>query len=397
MKQITIGIVGAKFAADFHFNSYLKVPGCNIKVKGITSKSRESREIFAHKYNLKCYENLEEMLNDKEIDVIDICVDNYLHKDFIIQSAEAGKNVICEKPLTGYFGEHWTGKTPIGEYVPREIMLKHAMKNVTEISESIKKNKIKFMYAENWVYAPAIQKINTLIQASIDSVNNQILRMYGEESHSGSHSEYYGDWTKSGGGALIGKGCHPLGGILYLKYQEGIKKTGKPYRPVKVSASIEKLYKTLPSNYFGKIRKEYKDIEDYCLMKIKFDDGSIAVIEASENVVGGVQNRLEVYTAYGLLQCNFSHNNSLKAYADFPEVWQNAYITEKIGTKSGWNFPSPDENWFNGYIQQFTDFTQCLMYNKEPQSGLLLAQDTIAIIYTGYLSASQSGVELLIL
>jgi predicted dehydrogenase len=194
----------------------------------------------------------------------------------------------------------------------------------------------------------------------------------------------------------MGKGCHPLGGILFLKYQEGMKKRKKPFRPVKVKAHTEKLYRLLPPHYQGKIRKNYLDIEDYVWVNIKFDDDSIAIVEASENVLGGVQNRLEVYTAYGRLECNFAHHTALKIYADSPLTWGEEYISEKIGTKAGWSFPSPDENWFNGYIQQFTDFARCLAEDKEPQSGLTLAQDTIKIIYTAYLSAEKEGKEVII-
>lgn len=396
-REIVIGLVGAKFAAKFHLESFLQIPSFKVKIKGVTSKNKESRESFARKYNLpRVYENIEEMLEDKEINVIDLCVENKLHKDFILLAAQAGKNVICEKPLTGYFGEGWTGEGPIGEKVPRQVMLDQALKNVAEITRAVEENKIKFMYAENWVYAPAIQKINKLILSSIDAVDNQILRIYGEESHSGSHAEYYGDWSRSGGGSLMGKGCHPLGGILFLKYQEGMKKRKKPFRPVKVKAHTEKLYRLLPPHYQGKIRKNYLDIEDYVWVNIKFDDDSIAIVEASENVLGGVQNRLEVYTAYGRLECNFAHHTALKIYADSPLTWGEEYISEKIGTKAGWSFPSPDENWFNGYIQQFTDFARCLAEDKEPQSGLTLAQDTIKIIYTAYLSAEKEGKEVII-
>ena len=56
---------------------------------------------------------------------------------------------------------------------------------------------VKIMYAENWVYAPAVQKEVEVLRAT----KGQILWIHGEESHSGSTSPVYGDWRFSGGGS----------------------------------------------------------------------------------------------------------------------------------------------------------------------------------------------------
>ena len=49
----------------------------------------------------------------------------------------------------------------------------------------------------------------------------QVLWSHGEEAHSGSHAKSYAYWKFSGGGVMLGKGCHPLTGALYLKQVEG--------------------------------------------------------------------------------------------------------------------------------------------------------------------------------
>ena len=93
--------------------------------------------------------------------------------------------------------------------------------------EAEKNSRGKIMYAENWVYAPSIQKEKELLEKT----GAQILWMHGEESHSGSHSLSYGQWKFSGGGSMIGKGCHPLSAAIYLKHVEGRARNGKPIRP----------------------------------------------------------------------------------------------------------------------------------------------------------------------
>src|ERR1700719_5082428 len=73
-----------------------------------------------------------------------------------------------------------------------------------------------FMYAEDWIYAPAVTKTAEILKATRD----KILFMKGEESHSGSHAAHAAQWAMAGGGSLIRMGCHPLAAVLYLKQVE---------------------------------------------------------------------------------------------------------------------------------------------------------------------------------
>ena len=65
--------------------------------------------------------------------------------------------------------------------------------------------------------------------------------MRGWESHSGSHSEYSMRWVHAGGGALLRLGAHPIGAMLYLKREEGMRRDGAPILPVAVSAEVADL------------------------------------------------------------------------------------------------------------------------------------------------------------
>ena len=64
---------------------------------------------------------------------------------------------------------------------------------------------------------------------------------------------------------------------------------------------------------------------------------------------------------------------------------------EKLETKAGWNFASPDEDWVRGYPQELEDFVDCLRTGREPVSGLDLACQTVEAIYAAYLSAEKGG------
>ena len=175
--------------------------------KGVTARSQESATAFAEEHSLEAvYPTAEALFADEEITVVDLCVPNYLHYPLTVQAAEAGKHIICEKPLTGYFGDG--GGNACGTRdTPDDQMFEAALKAADEMVDAVKRNGVTFCYGENWVHAPSVQKANDILAQS----ENTILRIIAEESHSGSHSDYAKEWRYSGGGALYNKGCHPVG------------------------------------------------------------------------------------------------------------------------------------------------------------------------------------------
>ncbi|MBI4536431.1 MAG: hypothetical protein HY712_00570 [candidate division NC10 bacterium] len=64
-------------------------------------------------------------------------------------------------------------------------------------------------------------------------------------------------------------------------------------------------------------------------------------------------------------------------------------LTEKVETKGGWQFPSPDEDWMRGYPQEMEDFVDAVREGREPLSGLLLAHEIVEVIYAAYVSAEE--------
>src|SRR2546427_20133 len=99
VNQIRIGIAGAGFAGRFHLENFA---GAGAQVVGVTSARPESRDAFAAKYGIRSFASVAEML--PEIDVLDICTPPSSHSEYILQAAAAGKHVIVEKPLTGFYG-----------------------------------------------------------------------------------------------------------------------------------------------------------------------------------------------------------------------------------------------------------------------------------------------------
>jgi predicted dehydrogenase len=382
---IRVGFVGARFAAEFHWDAMRRVYGVPVEMIGVTSKTAEARDKFAREKGIRSFERFEDLC--AAVDVVDLCTPPSSHESLSIQALQLGKHVIVEKPLTGYYGAGVDGFC--GGSYSKEKMLRESVASCGRILAAAKASGKRVCYAENWVYAPAIQKEREIVAKS----GAQILWMLGEQSHSGSLSAYYGSWKFSGGGSLVGKGCHPIGAALYLKRVEGEARNGVPIRPATVSARTHEITKLKSYRDEGYLRTSYDDIEDYAQIHIKFGDGTVADIFSSELVMGGVHNWLEVMGNNHRTRCNLNPINALETFNPKEEILRDVYVTEKIGTKQGWSHPAPDEGWQHGYAQEFQDFLESIYHDREPLSGIELARDAIATIYTGYLSAERGGAE----
>src|SRR3984957_21245927 len=93
-----MGIAGTGFAGRFHLENFPD----GAQVIGVTSAHAESRDAFAAKHHLQSFPSVKEML--PEIDLLDICTPPSSHRQYILEAAAAGKHVIVEKPLTGFYG-----------------------------------------------------------------------------------------------------------------------------------------------------------------------------------------------------------------------------------------------------------------------------------------------------
>jgi len=386
MKQpIKIGIAGAQFAARFHLASYRHVGGVAVEVVGVYSKSSESRQAFASKNGIKAFDSYDDLV--RAVDVVDLCVPGALHEPLCVRACELGRHVIVEKPFTGAYGPgtpDWRG-----DRADKRGLLDEAIQSVQRMIAASRKRRVKLLYAENWVYAPSVQKEAEILRAT----QGQILWIHAEESHSGSVSAAYGDWRLSGGGSLVGKGCHPLTAALYLKRIEGQARQNRAIRPKTVSCRTHAVTRNPQFVNQGHLRTDYKDVEDFVQVHITFEDGMVADVFSCELVMGGVHNWMEIYGNNHRMRCNINPTDANVLYNPVEKQLEHVYLTEKLGTKQGWSFPAPDENWMTGYPQEIQDFMECLRDDREPQSDVLLAADTVSTLYAAYVAAQDQGRE----
>ncbi|MSV30434.1 MAG: Gfo/Idh/MocA family oxidoreductase [Bryobacterales bacterium] len=376
MSPLRIGIAGTGFAGRFHLEN---VPEAGAQVVAVTSARAESREAFAAKHGLRAFASVEEML--PEIDILDVCTPPSSHSEYILAAAAAGKHVIVEKPLTGFFGSP--------ETTSKVDMLAAVVEETRRLQSAVAQAGITLGYAENFVYAPSIQKECEIVVKS----GAQILRLVGEESHNGSHSPVYGIWSIQGGGSLIAKACHPLGAILYLKRKEGLARSGSPIRPASVTGRTHSITRLPGFEDRGFLRTKYQDTEDYGFLHITFDDGTVADVMASELVLGGIYDFVEVFANNHRTRCRISPVNVIDTYSPRHEEFKDIYLMEKLHSNEGWIPASADEGWSLGYARELRDFVDCVRHGRTPQSDLDLAIDITLTIYAGYVSADLLGRE----
>lgn len=367
MKTITIGMLGAGRATELHMNAYIHVHGVELRFKAIHDSIKEKADSVKDKYGFEVSaSSADELFNDPEIDVIDICTPPYTHKEFVIRGLKSNKHVICEKPLCGYFGPGSTDK---------KIMYESVLKDLDEIEAVVKTSSKQLFYAENWIYAPAIQKAAEIIKAK----GSKILYAKGEESLAGSSSPIAGLWEKSGGGTLMRVGCHPLAAILYLK-----KLNDPSVHVTKVIADIDRITDKLTEYEHRHIKANPIDVEDHATVCLTFSDDTKAVIIACDSRLGGSKNKLELYCNDTMIECNLTMNDTMSTYLLDENGLDNVELSEMLQTKCGWNNPFVSDEIMRGYFSEMQLFLECVKYTKKNSVDFNAIKEIVSVIYRAY-------------
>ena len=319
MKNVRIGIIGAKFAGGFHMDVWKTIPGA--EVTAVADLSEEARTTFQKKYGIpKIYGDGTELIRDPDIDVVDICVPNYLHSQIAVAAMQGGKSVICEKPFAT------------------------TMEDADKLMEAQVKSGMRFFYAEDWIFAPALQRMETIIKTG--GIGN-LFYLKGMEVHNGSHSPYAKTIKFCGGGSLIHLGVHPIG---YFHHLLGM--------PSKVTGFCS------PGGEGNFIHKDFEG-EDWALGILQYPNGIKAQIEGNYITSGGMDDVVEVYGSEGRIRVDITFGSPLSVFSKKGID----YAVEKAEFTHGWTHPAVDENDSLGYRNELGHFLSCLKEDREQMHG----------------------------
>ena len=110
-RTLNVGLIGYKFMGKAHSNAYRSVNmffdcGADVVMKAICGRNREGVKAAAKQFGWESYEtDWKKLVKRPDIDIVDIVTPGFMHCEMAVGAAEAGKHVICEKPLANTVAE----------------------------------------------------------------------------------------------------------------------------------------------------------------------------------------------------------------------------------------------------------------------------------------------------
>ena len=306
------------------------------RVHHVFSQTEERAKQFAGEWGIPRWTtDLNKAISDPDTDIVVIGLPNDLHLKTVEMAAEAGKAILCTKPLGRNAGE---------------------AKKMLEIAG---KKGVFAGYLEDLVYPPKTVK-------SIQAVNSgslgKVICVRSREAHPGPHSAWFLDPKQAGGGSLIDMGCHCVEIIRSF--------VGKNNKPVEVMCWADTVVHPI-------------DAEDYGIGLVKFESGAIGQFEVSWAFHGGMDLRDEVAGTEGTIWINHWLRTG---FEQFTTAGRGGYVSEKTEQDSGWLFPVGDEIGELGYRNMFVDMLDALDEGREPVETFYDGYVVNAVIDAAYAS-----------
>jgi predicted dehydrogenase len=345
MTQLNIGLVGYGFMGRTHSNAFLQAPRYfdlpyKPVLKAVAARNEERVKKFAENWGYQSYvTDWRELVNRKDIDLIDIASPNDTHHEIAIAAAKAGKMVMCEKPL---------GRNA---------------KEAREMTEAVEQAGVPNTVWYNYRRVPAVTMIKQLLD------ENKLGRIFHYRA------KFLQDWTISkelpqgGEGlwrldvAVAGSGV--TGDLLAHNIDTALWLNG----PIaEVTAMTETFVKERKHTITGKV--EPVGIDDASLFLARFENGSLACFEATRYARG--------HKALYTLEINGEHASAFWDLHDLHRIqyfdhhdegrvrgWRNIHVTDSDQPyMKHWWVPGLQIGYEHTFTHQFADFAQAAASGK---------------------------------
>jgi predicted dehydrogenase len=345
-KPLNIGMIGYGFMGRAHSNGYNRVPNFFDTeyvpvLKAACARNKEKVQAFADTWG---YESIEtdwrKMLERDDIDAVDICVPNNLHKEMAIAAAEAGKMILCEKPLAMNAEEG------------------------LEMCEAVEKAGVKNTVWYNYRRVPAV----TLAKNIVDRGDLGKIFHY--------RANFLQDWTISPdvpqGGAAVWRlsaeeaGSGVTGDLLAHCIDTAIWINGNI---TSVTAMTETFIKERKHQDTGEMLPV--NIDDACAFLARFENGSLAIFESTRYARGHkALYTLEVNGENGSLSWDLHDLHRLKYFNHDDESivrgWRDIHVSDGDHPYMGkWWVPGLQVGYEHSFVHHVADFCQSLETGEE--------------------------------
>lgn len=336
MEGRKISMLGTGLIGDF-YTMTLHGQRSRDRVELVYSRTPERGEAFAGRWNIpRSTTSLEEAVNDPATDTVVVGLPNFLHEEAIGLAADAGKAVLCTKPLATSGVE------------------------AKRILDKVEAAGVFAGYLEDLCYTPKTLKAIAAVQGG---AIGDVTWVRSRETHPGPHSAWFWDKHKAGGGAIVDLGCHCIEIIRSFM--------GKDNRPVEVMAWADTLVHPI-------------EAEDNAVVLIRFESGALGQFEVSWTFRGGMDLRDEVAGTEGTIWLNHFLRTGYEMYTS---GGGGGYVAEKLESSEGWLFPVGDEVAELGYVDMFTDMFESMENGTEPRETFYDGYVVNAIMDAAYRSA----------
>jgi len=286
------------------------------RVRRVFSRTEARARQFAGDWDIPAYTtDMAEAVRDPETDVVVVGLPNNLHREAVVMAAEAGKAVLCTKPLGRNAAE------------------------AKEMLDAVERAGVFHGYLEDLVFTPKTLK-------ALESVTNgalgKVLWTRSRETHPGPHSDWFWDIEQAGGGAIIDMGCHCI--------EIGRNFIGKNIKPLEVMCWADTQVHPI-------------DAEDSAIGLVRYENGAVGQFEVSWTFRGGMDLRDEVSGTEGTIWLDHFLRTGFEM---FTSVGRGGYVAEKAEGETGWLFPVGDEVHELGYVHMFANMLDALDNGTEP-------------------------------
>jgi myo-inositol 2-dehydrogenase/D-chiro-inositol 1-dehydrogenase len=335
MADVNVGLIGSQFISEIHAESLKRVPRAN--VVGVASPTVEHVTSFAERHGIpNHFTDYCKMLAMDELDLVILGLPNDLHAEATIAAAEAGKHVICEKPLC------------------------LTLADADAMIDACDTAGVKLMYAEELCFAPKYVRLKELAD---EGALGELYMVKQSEKHDGPHAAWFWDADRSGGGVTLDMGCHAF----------------QFFRWMLPGAEVTGVYADMGTYVHGDKTRG----DDNAVIIVNFSDGATCIAEESWAKPGGMDDRAEVYGSEGVAYADVLYGNSIRTYSK----GGYGYAVEKAGSTSGWTFTMYEEAWNYGFPQELEHFVDCVADDMEPLVTGRDGREVLRMIFAAYESA----------
>lgn len=333
MEKLKVGVIGTGSISNEHIQAYLKNP--RVELYAFCDINQEQLTMMAEKYGVtRTYTDMNEMLALKELDAVSVCTWNSAHCPCTIAALNAGKHVLCEKPMALNAEE------------------------ARQMKEAAEKNGKLLMIG-------FVRRYGNDCEIMEDFVNSGYFGdiYYSKATYlrrNGNPGGWFGDKSRSGGGPLIDLGVHVIDLTRYLM--------GSP-KPVSVyGATFQKLLNR--PNIIGekgytsstRAEKVICDVEDLATAMIRYDNGSVLHFEASFSLnIKKDEGKIEFFGTKG----GAKMDPELEMYSEINNYMADVTLTNRTSLSFDGLFAKE----INHYVDCILDGVAC----KSPaEDGIML-------------------------